>query len=122
MVVACTFFAGAAQILMKMGALHPMPHLDLTNPASLIGFVFALLGNLPLVGGYGLHACNALLLILALRDGELSVLYPIYSLSYVWVIGLSMYFFHDQLNPWKVGGVLLVMTGVGLMGRASSKV
>jgi multidrug transporter EmrE-like cation transporter len=121
MVVACTFFAGAAQVLLKMGALHPMPQLDPSNLASLMGFAMALLGNFPLIFGYGLHGCNALLLILALRDGELSVLYPIYSLSYVWVIGLSMYFFHDQLNPWKICGVVLVMTGVGLLGKASSR-
>jgi len=121
MVVACTLFAGAAQILMKKGALHPMPHIDPASLASAVDFAVALAGNWPLILGYGLHACNALLLILALRDGELSVLYPIYSLSYVWVILLSMYFFHDQLNPWKVGGVLLVMAGVGLLGRASSR-
>ncbi len=120
MVIVCTLLSGVAQILLKMGAIHPMPHLDPGSPASIAAFLMALLGNTPLVAGYSLHACNALLLILALRDGELSVLYPIYSLSYVWVIGLSMYFFHDQLNPWKICGVLLVMTGVGLLGRAST--
>ena len=61
-----------------------------------------------------------MLLILALRDGELSVLYPLYSLSYVWVIALSMYFFHDHLNTWKTCGVLLIMIGVGFLGKASA--
>ena len=120
MVIGCTLFAGAAQIMMKFGAGHPMPAIDTSQPASMFNFALALLGNLPLVAGYGLSACNAFLLIMALRDGELSVLYPVYSLSYVWVIALSMYFFHDQLNPWKTVGVLLIMAGVGLLGKVST--
>ena len=121
MVIGCTVFAGAAQIMMKFGAGHPLPHIDPSQPATVVAFVLALAANLPLVAGYGLSACNALLLILALRDGELSVVYPIYSLSYVWVIALSMYFFHDQLNFWKSAGVLLIMVGVGLLGKVSTK-
>lgn len=121
MVLGCTIFAGLAQIMMKYGAAHPLPALALTDPASVWKFTLALLGNYPLVAGYGLSACNALLLILALRDGELSVLYPIYSVSYVWVILLSMYFFHDHLNVWKSAGVLLIMGGVTLLGKVSTR-
>jgi uncharacterized membrane protein len=110
-----------AQIMMKFGAGHVMPAVVPTQPATIWSFAIALLGNFPLVAGYALSACNALLLIMALRDGELSVLYPIYSVSYVWVILLSMYFFHDQLNAWKAAGVLLIMGGVTLLGKVSSK-
>jgi len=120
MVIGCTLFAGAAQIMMKFGAGSPMPAIQPSHPGTIVAFAMALLANLPLVAGYGLSACNALLLIMALRDGELSVLYPVYSLSYVWVIGLSMYFFHDHLNFWKTAGVLLIMTGVGLLGKVSA--
>ena len=93
----------------------------LSQPGTLWLFSLALLTNFPLVAGYALSACNALLLILALRDGELSVLYPIYSVSYVWVTLLSMYFFQERLNVWKVAGVLLIMAGVALLGKVSSQ-
>lgn len=122
MVLGCTVFAGMAQIMMKFGAGHPLPPLTVSEPASLWAFALALMGNLPLVAGYALSACNALLLIMALREGELSVLYPIYSVSYVWVILLSMYFFHDQLNAWKAAGVLLIMCGVALLGKVGARV
>jgi len=46
----------------------------------------------------------AFLLILALRDGELSMLYPIIALTSVWVNILSMYFFGDHMNFWKGWG------------------
>jgi multidrug transporter EmrE-like cation transporter len=102
LVLGCTVFAAAAQVMMKFGAGHPMP-------------------NWPLLIGYSLHACNALLLILALRDGELSMLYPIIALTYVWVNILSMYFFGDHMNFWKGLGIALVIGGVALLGRASSR-
>lgn len=121
MVLGCTVFAGMAQIMMKYGAGHVMPPVNPSQPATLWAFGLALLGNFPLVAGYALSACNALLLIMALREGELSVLYPIYSVSYVWVIVLSMYFFHDRLNPWKAAGVMLIVGGVALLGKVSTK-
>ena len=120
MVVVCTMLAGAAQILLKFGALHPMPRLG-GDTGTWMPFAWALLGNVPLLVGYTLHAANAALLILALRGGELSMLYPIYALSYVWVALLSIYFFHDSVNFWKSAGIALVIAGVAYMGRASSQ-
>src|SRR5580704_922081 len=121
MVLGCTVFAAAAQVLMKFGAMHPMPGINLSDPASVMDFFRALLGNWQLLLGYSLHACNAFLLILALRDGELSMLYPIIALTYVWVNLLSMYFFHEQMNVWKALGIALVIGGVALLGRASAR-
>jgi multidrug transporter EmrE-like cation transporter len=121
MVVGCTLFASAAQILLKMGAGHEYPKIDPAHLSTLWPFALALLSNVPLVCGFALHACNALLLILALRGGELSILWPIYALSYVWVALLSAYFFGDQINAWKVGGIALIILGVALLGRASSR-
>jgi multidrug transporter EmrE-like cation transporter len=121
LVLGCTVFAAAAQVLMKFGAMHPMPAISLADPSSAIGFLTALLGNWQLLLGYSLHACNAFLLILALRDGELSMLYPIIALTYVWVNLLSMYFFHEHLNLWKSVGIGLVIGGVALLGKASQR-
>jgi len=119
MVLGCTVFAAVAQVLLKFGSLHPMPQLVPGNTATWMPFVIGLLSNGPLVFGYTLHAANAMLLILALREGQLSVLYPIYALSYVWVNLLSMYFFAERLNIWKSLGIALVIAGVAYLGRAS---
>jgi drug/metabolite transporter (DMT)-like permease len=121
LVFGCTLFAAAAQVLMKYGALHPMPGIHLDDPASAIRFLMAVLGNSPLLLGYSLHACNAFLLIMALRHGELSVLFPVYALSYIWVDLLSLYFFHEHMNVWKTAGIVLVMGGVALLGRVSTR-
>jgi drug/metabolite transporter (DMT)-like permease len=118
LIFGCTIFAAVAQVLLKFGALNPMPGIGEVGP---IGFVNELLHNWILLGGYSLHACNAALLILALREGELSVLYPVYALSYIWVDLLSLYYFHEHMNVWKVAGIALIIGGVAVLGKASSK-
>src|SRR5580698_8705673 len=121
LVLGCTVFAAAAQVLMKFGATHAMPQMILTDPSTWMPFATALLGNYMLVLGYVVQSGNALLLILALRDGELSMLYPIIALTYVWVNLLSMYFFNEHMNIWKALGIALVIGGVALLGRASAR-
>lgn len=122
MVIVCTLFASAAQVLMKIGTGHEMPKVDPAHLATLVDFAVAFVKNVPLIGGFALHGCNALLLILALRTGQLSILMPLYSLSYVWVALLSALLFGDRINAWRVGGIALIIVGVWLLGRAGSVV
>ncbi|HZL56540.1 MAG TPA: hypothetical protein VFC21_05635 [Bryobacteraceae bacterium] len=121
MVVCCTLFASAAQILLKVGMGHALPAVDVSQLSTFADFLLALVKDFPLIAGFFFHGCNALLLILALRDGELSILWPIYALSYVWVALLSMRFFGDRMNVWKGAGIALIILGVSLLGRASQR-
>jgi multidrug transporter EmrE-like cation transporter len=109
LVFVCTLLGAAAQILMKMGSTQ-MQHFD----------VIKVLTNLPLFTGYALYGINTVLLMFALRDGELSKLYPIIALTYVWVTILSLYFFHESLTFWKVAGIAIIVAGVSVLGRASN--
>ena len=110
LVFCCTVLGAAAQVLMKTGANQMTHH-------GLLGMIT----NLPLMGGYGLYGLSTLLLVLALKDGELSLLYPIIALTYVWVTVLSFLIFHDQINPWKILGIGLIVTGVGVLGRGGRR-
>ena len=105
MVAGATLLSAAAQILMKIGMNHF--RLDL----------LAVLTNLPLIAGYALYGLFTVLMVAALREGELSLLYPIISLSYVWVTVLSYFIFHDTLNPLKLVGIAGIMAGVAMLGR-----
>ena len=71
-----------------------------------------------LVSLYGLFT---LLLVFALRDGELSIIYPIIALNYVWVTFLSLIFFHETMNPLKACGVTVIVAGVMILGRGGSR-
>lgn len=80
--------------------------------ASLLGAtgqLFFKLGSKPFdiikVGiGLFLYGMATILFIYSLRFGELSVLYPIIALSYLWVLILSVIFLHEKLNLAKIVG------------------
>jgi len=55
--------------------------------------------NLPLLSGLVLYGLSTVLLVLALKDGELSLLYPVIALTYVWVTVLSLVLLHDRRTP-----------------------
>jgi len=108
LVFCCTILGAAAQVLMKVGTGH------LSHPG-LAGY----LTDVPLLAGYCLYGVNTVLLVFALRDGELSILYPIIALTYVWVTILSVLFFHESLNFFKVAGIAVVVAGVAVMGKSA---
>ena len=88
----------------------------LTKP----GFVGAVLGmftNPLLFTGYALYGLNTVMLAVALRDSELSLLYPVIALTYVWVAILSVMLFHEIMNPFKIIGIATIVLGVGILGR-----
>lgn len=111
LVLLCTVIGAAAQILMRWGADF------ITGETGVVG----LLTNWPLIAGYACLGLNTLLLIVALRDGQLSVLYPIIALTYVWVTILSPMLFPDTINVYKVIGVGFIVGGVSLIGVGSRR-
>lgn len=83
--------------------------------------VAGLLANWSLWAGLTLYGCSTLLLILALRDGELSLLYPVISLTYVWVTIMSVLAFHESINVFKIAGITVICSGVALLGKGRSE-
>jgi len=112
LVFCCTLIGAAAQMFIKMGASHENPH-------TVMEAVMATLKNFPLLFGYSLYAINTVLMVLALKKGELSLIYPIIALTYVWVTILSYVMFHESLNPFKLGGLALIVLGVSVLGKRS---
>ena len=117
LVVFCTFIGAAAQILLKMGANE----FKLVGGAAILSNPLLILRNFSLMGGLALYGLFTLLFIFALRDGELSVMYPIITLNYVWVMLLSVFLFNEVLNTYKLIGVSSIMLGVILVGKGGRK-
>jgi multidrug transporter EmrE-like cation transporter len=109
LVFSCTVLGAAAQILMKIGMTHFAPNL------------VSILTNVPLIAGYVLYGINTLMLVLALRDGELSTLYPIIALTYVWVTLLSYLLLSETPNFFKNLGIATIVVGVAVLGRGGRK-
>lgn len=110
LVVLSTFVGAAAQILLRSGA------------GRIEGAGLAeLLSNVPLIAGYGCLGINTILITLAFRGGQLSVLYPIISLTYVWVTLLAPMYFDDVVTTAKVMGLVLIILGVSFIGSGSRR-
>ena len=101
----CTLLTSIAQIFLKKGAML-LPNL---------------FTNLPLLIGCFLYGSAAIIFIIALKGGELSVLYPIIATSYVWVSLLSGYYFNEMITQLKWFGILSIVIGVSLIGKGSKK-
>ena len=109
LVFSCTLLGAAAQILMKNGMAHFAP-----TPV-------ALLTNIPLIIGFALYGVNTLMLVLALREGDLSTLYPIIALTYVWVTLLSYLLLREKPSLFKNIGIIIIIAGVAALGRGNRK-
>ena len=108
LIILSTVSGAAAQILLRFGA-------DAIEGADLIGIIT----NVPLIGGYACLAMNVVLVVLALRGGQLSILYPIVALTFVWVAILSQVYFQDVISVSKIAGLTLIVAGVSFIGAGS---
>ena len=68
--------------------------------------------NFKLMFGIFMYFLATLIFITALRKGNLNTLYPLTSLSYIWVSLLSIRFLKEKMNRFKWGGIFLILVGV----------
>ena len=129
MVVAFTLLASIAQVLIKTGAnaLNRIPPGGVADVVlgsmhlQISATILAGVTSIPLIGGLVLYGFGASMMVLALQHGELSVLYPVISLSYVWVAILSVVIFHEHMNVFRIAGISVIIAGVAIFGRSGSR-
>jgi len=107
MIMVCTVLVSIAQILYKISV------------AQLSFGLVALLLSPYLWGGLFLYGIGAVILIIALRGGDLSTLYPIIASGYIWVSLLSVYFFGESMGLLKWMGISGIVFGITLIGIGS---
>ena len=73
-----------------------------------------------LVLGLVLYACGAVIMIVAYRFGNLSVLQPMLCLSYVFAIFIAVFILHEQVSPMKLIGIIVVIFGVVMIAGGDS--
>ena len=66
--------------------------------------------------GIGLFLVSSVLYVLGIKDGSLTILYPMVSTSYVWGLLWSRWFFDEPFNRNKIVGLTLVVAGVFFIG------
>lgn len=108
-VLACTLLVAIGQYLIKLGA-NRLSHAGLL--ATAIGII-----TIPqLFAGYCLYALFTVMFVYALRHGELSILYPLIALGYVWTTIIAVVALHESMNAYKIVGLLVIICGVAVLG------
>jgi drug/metabolite transporter (DMT)-like permease len=75
--------------------------------------------NWRLAAGVLLFVVSSLFFVQGIRQGELSVLYPMVSLGYIWTLFWSRIFFGEPFTRGKFMGLFLIVLGVFFVGLGS---
>lgn len=95
--VASTAVAAVAMVFFKLAAKADARKIFLSRRFFAGGFLFVF---------------GAALMILALKLEELSVLFPLTSLTYIWVMLLSRRYLKERLDRYKVLVVAFIVLGI----------
>lgn len=96
----CTLFTSIAQILYKYGVMK----LPIVST------------NWQLFLGLAVYFVAAAIMIIALKNDDVSTVYPILATSYIWVTILSAILFSEKITLLRIIGVLIIITGVAVIG------
>ncbi len=77
--------------------------------------LMSIIMNYRLILGVFFYGLSSVFFLLALRVGELSVVYPFTSMSYIFVTILSVWLLKERINRWKLIGIAFIILGVVLV-------
>lgn len=72
--------------------------------------------NWQLLFGIALFLGSSIPFLMGLRHGELSVLYPMVSLGYIWTLFWSRLFFNEPITKAKLGALAMILAGIVCIG------
>ncbi len=107
LVIIFTIFSALAQLLWK----YSTESLSLSIKGTIL--------NTFLVLGFVTYAIGSVIFILALKKGELSMVFPFISLSFIWVALLSIIFLGETIAITGWIGIILIILGVSFVNRGS---
>jgi drug/metabolite transporter (DMT)-like permease len=77
---------------------------------------FSQIKNYALIIGLIVYAFSWGIFIFALKFSNLSIAYPITSLTYIWTGALAYYKLKEPFSKTKIIGTILIVVGVALIG------
>jgi drug/metabolite transporter (DMT)-like permease len=106
LMLVASLIGSSGAVLLKLGALELKK-----------GFWHIL--NTKLATGVAVYLVSWYFFVLGIRHGELSVLYPMVSLGYIWTLFWARMFFREPFTRQKFVGLALIILGVFFVGLGS---
>jgi undecaprenyl phosphate-alpha-L-ara4N flippase subunit ArnE len=78
--------------------------------------LLSLMLNWRLAVSVGCFLISSYFFVLGVRHGQLSILYPMASLGYIWTLLWARLFFREPLTRNKFCGLGLILTGLAVLG------
>jgi multidrug transporter EmrE-like cation transporter len=100
LVIVASVFGSFGMVFFKAGA------------ASVTGGLRSLIFNWRVIAGITLYGLSSVFFVLAMKHGQLSILYPLVSLGTVWTLLWARLFFGEPLTKMKFAAVGLIVAGI----------
>jgi len=117
MLIVNVILGSVGQVMMKIGATRMgSVHESRGIIGGLLNSFLNIFTNLHVLGGLFLYALSAVIWIRILRQVNLSLAYPMMSLSYVAVVILSALLLNEKVSAITIIGLIFITIGVSLIG------
>lgn len=105
LILVSSFIGSFGAVFLKLGAEH------------MTGGIGRLLSNYWLLVGVVLYLLSSVFYMMGVGQpgAQLTVLYPMVSLGYIWAMLWARLFFGERFTIPKVGGLLMIIFGVALI-------
>jgi len=108
LVLFASFVGSFGAVFLKLGAEH------------LKGSLAKLFTNYWLGVGIALYLLSSVFYMMGIAQGQLTVLYPMVSLGYLWAIVWARLFFKESFTVAKLAGLALIIVGVALINLGNA--
>ena len=109
LMIICTIFTAIGQFFIKTGV------------ETLTLNLFSIITNYSLIFGLFLYGFSGIILVFALKQGELNVIYPMISLSYIWTTLISIFLLNEYVSGVQITGISAVLLGVFFITNGEKK-
>ena len=104
LMVVCTLFLATSQFLMKTASERFSLSIE------------GILLNWPFLAGLVIAGLAAVIMTVAFKHGDMSLLFPIIALSFVWTTFIAAVVFGEHIGTFVYVGIWLIIMGVIVLG------
>ena len=108
LMILLTFIGAIGSLFLKLGSKKFHLELSIKN-------LFVMIKNWQAILGVIFYGLSSIIFIIVLKMTDLSIAYPMTSMSYIFVTIFSYKFLGEKINKYKFLGIILIIIGVILV-------